>query len=79
MLRRSILCRRPPGGKDSSESVTPRSYVVGMSTSTSTQAIDPATQSASEAIFADPVSYLHTHGIEAVLVVESEAPLAAAA
>lgn len=79
MLRRSILCRRPPGGKDSSESVTPRSYVVGMSTSTSTQAIDPATQTASEVIFTDPVSYLRTYGIEAVLVVESEAPLPAAA
>jgi len=50
-----------------------------MSTSTSTRAIDPATQSASEAIFADPVSYLATYGIEAVLVTESEAPLAAAA
>lgn len=79
MLRRSILCRRLPRGKDSSESVTPRSYVVGMSTSTSTQAIDPATQSASEAIFADPVSYLRTYGIETVLVVESETSLPAAA
>lgn len=79
MLRRSILCRRPPRGKDSSESVTPRSYVVGMSTSTSTQAIDPATQTESEVIFTDPVSYLRTYGIEAVLVVESETPLPAAA
>jgi len=50
-----------------------------MSTSTSTQPNDPVTQSASKAIFTDPVSYLHTHGIEAVLVTESEAPLAAAA
>ncbi len=50
-----------------------------MSTLTSTQANDPVTQSASEAIFADPVSYLHTHGIEAVLVVESEASLPAVA
>lgn len=63
----------------SSESVTPRSYLVGMSTLTSTQPNDPVTRSASKAIFADPVSYLHTHGIEAVLVTESEASLPAAA
>lgn len=63
----------------SAESVTPGSYLVGMSTLTSTHARDPVARSASKAIFADPVSYLHMYGIEAELVAESEAPLPAAA
>jgi len=44
-----------------------------MKTLTSTQADHPATQATPEEIFADPVSYLRTLGIEAVLVVRPEA------
>ncbi len=50
-----------------------------MKTLTTTQVNDPVAQTASEAIFADPVTYLGTYGIEAELVVELEAPLLAAA
>jgi hypothetical protein len=50
-----------------------------MKTITTTQADDLVEQTASETIFADPVSYLGTYGIEAVLVVEPEASLPAAA
>ncbi len=44
-----------------------------MKTLTTTQVNDPVAQTASEAIFADPVAYLGTYGIEAVLVVEFDA------
>ena len=50
-----------------------------MKTLTTTQVDDPVAQTASEVIFADPVTYLGTYGIEAVLVVGSEATLPAAA
>ena len=50
-----------------------------MKTSTTTPVSDLDEQATSEAIFADPVSYLCTFGIEAVLVAESEGSLPAAA
>lgn len=50
-----------------------------MKTLTTTRVDDPVAQTASEAIFADPVSYLRRYGIEAVLVVEPEASLPDAA
>ena len=62
----------------SPESVTQSSYLVGMKTLTSTQVNDPVGHTVSEAIFDDPISYLHTYGIEAVLVVEPETSLPAA-